>query len=284
MPTLNATHDPRLKSFVTAANAPDCDFPIQNLPFGCFTTGQASIGRIGVAIGDQILDITVARAKGLFSGMAAEAAALCLGPSLNTLMAAGPAHWSALRAQMAQLLAQGGRAEARVRESLVPMRAAGMCLPVAIGDYSDFLCSYHHAINVGRLFRPDNPLAPNFYYIPIGYHGRGSSIVVSGTPCVRPNGQAKAPDAPAPTFGPSRRLDYELELGFFVGPGNPMGRPIPLDQAEDQVFGMCILNDWSARDIQAWESTPLGPFLGKSFTSTISPWGAGAAPLPLFGP
>ncbi len=255
---MNRTHDPELRSWVESANAPDSDFPIQNLPLGVFRRkGSKEPPRGGVAIGDRILDLA--------------AVGLKTGPTLNRLAAAGPAMWRALRNVLSKGLSDP-RQERRFRGHLVPMAKAQLLLPVEIGDYSDFFTGIYHATNTGRMFRPDNPLLPNYHWVPIGYHGRASSVVPSGTPVVRPNGQRKGPEFAEPTFGPSRRLDFELELGFVVGPGNPPGKPIPIRRALGHVFGVVLLNDWSARDIQAWEYQPLGPFLAKSFATTISPW------------
>jgi fumarylacetoacetase len=253
---VNPTHDPKLQSWVESANDPATDFPVQNLPFGVFRTGKEE-PRGGVAIGDQILDLA--------------AVGLKTGPNLNKLAAAGRPVWTSLRAVLSKGLSDPGQKK-RFAKYLVPMKKARLLLPVAIGDYSDFYAGIYHAQNAGRLFRPDNPLLPNYHWVPIGYHGRASSIVVSGTPIVRPLGQTKAPDAPSPAFGPSKRLDFELELGFVIGPGNALGKPVPVAKALDHVFGVTLFNDWSARDIQAWEYQPLGPFLGKSFASTMSPW------------
>ena len=273
---LNETHDPARKSWIASANVPDTDFPIQNLPFGVFrrTDGTGGTPRVGVAIGDQVLDLHRGHELGLFGGDAASSAKACRGETLNPLMALPARERSALRRRLSDLLADGALDGnvALVEGALVPMGDTRMLMPAEIGDYTDFYCSIHHATNVGSLFRPDNPLMPNYKHLPVGYHGRSSSIVPSGTPVRRPSGQTKAAAAEAPSFGPSRSLDYELEVGFFVGPGNALGSPIPLDQAEDHLFGFCLVNDWSARDIQAWEYQPLGPFLGKSFTTSISPW------------
>ena len=255
---MNETHDPKLKSWVASANAADCDFPIQNLPYGIFKRRNSrDRPRGGVAIGDQILDLA--------------AVGLNTGPTLNILAAAGRPAWRALRKLLSGVLSDP-KNRRKFSKYLVPMKQAQLFLPVVIGDYSDFYAGIHHATTVGRIFRPDNPLLPNYPWVPIGYHGRSSSIVVSGAPVVRPNGQTKAPDASAPAFGPSKRLDFELELGFVIGPGNPLGKPVPISRALDHVFGAVLFNDWSARDIQAWEYQPLGPFLAKSFASTISPW------------
>ena len=283
--SLNETHDPRLTSWVPSANLPDADFPIQNLPFGVFRRrGAGESACVGVAIGDRILDLTAAAQQGAFdeeAPEAVEAASACDQPSLNTLMALGPGHWSALRLAVSRVLRadalDGPRSAALadqvVREALlVPMAEADLLLPAETGDYTDFYASVYHATNVGSMFRPDNALLPNYKYVPIGYHGRASSLVPHGTPVRRPNGQRKKPDEPAPTFGPSRQLDYECEVGIYVGPGNPLGTPIPIAEAERHIFGLCLVNDWSARDLQAWEYQPLGPFLAKSFATTVSPW------------
>jgi fumarylacetoacetase len=239
------------------------DFPIQNLPYGVFRNAAGQVS-IGVAIEDYILDLRVTAAAGLLKALPPETRRACAAESLNALMALTPAHWRDLRTRITELLAG--------EPFLVAMKDAVMLAPAVIGDYTDFYASIFHATNVGSLFRPDNPLLPNYKYVPIGYHGRASSIVPSGTAVRRPQGQAQDPGAAAPRFGPTRALDYELEAGFFIGQGNALGEPIPIDAAEDHVFGVCLVNDWSARDIQAWEYQPLGPFLGKSFATTISPW------------
>jgi fumarylacetoacetase len=247
-----------LRSWLESANDPATDFPIQNLPFGVFRAkGSKESPRGGVAIGDQILDLA--------------AVGLKTGPNLNKLAAAGRPAWRQLRQVLSIALSDISKAR-RFARYLVPMKKAELFLPVAVGDYSDFYTGIHHALAVGRMFRPDNPLLPNYKWVPIGYHGRASSVVVSGTPVVRPNGQTKAPEAAAPSLGPSRRLDYEVELGFVVGPGNRLGKPVGIGRALDHVFGVVLLNDWSARDVQAWEYQPLGPFLAKSFATTVSPW------------
>ncbi len=255
---LNATHDPALRSWVESANVPGGDFPIQNLPFGIFKRkGAKESPRGGVAIGDQILDLAALGIK--------------TGPTLNGLAAMGRPAWRRLRSQVSKGLSKE-KANKRFARYLLPMKQAELFLPLAIGDYTDFYSSIHHATNIGKILRPDNPLLPNYKWLPIGYHGRSSSIVVSGSQVVRPRGQIKAPDAAAPEFAPSRRLDYEAELGFVIGPGNRLGRSIPVGEALDHVFGVVLLNDWSARDVQGWEYQPLGPFLAKSFATTLSPW------------
>jgi fumarylacetoacetase len=272
----NETHDPKLASWLDSANTSETDFPIQNLPFGIFTrSGAVDISaHVGVAIGDSILDVEAAVTAGLLPATPGTVA--CRSTTLNALMALDAAERSALRSGVSELLRAGSDIGARaraVRDSiLIPMNLAELRLPVAIGDYTDFYASIHHATNVGKMFRPDNPLLPNYKYVPIGYHGRASSIVVSGTPVHRPLGQTRSGEASEPQFGPSRMLDYEAELGFFVGRGNDLGKTIPIRDADDHIFGYCLVNDWSARDIQSWEYQPLGPFLAKNFATTVSPW------------
>jgi fumarylacetoacetase len=259
-----------LKSWIASANDPAGDFPLENLPYGVFR--QAHRSRIGVAIGDQVLDLGACASEGLLANLRSEVVDACTAQVLNPLMALGPRAWSELRREIQGLLGEGAKLQSRLASMLVPMREAEMQMPVQIGDYTDFYASIHHATRVGKLFRPDNPLLPNYKYVPIGYHGRASSIVVSGTQIRRPSGQTKPPSANEPMFGAARSLDYELEMGFFIGPGNALGQPIPIADAEEHIFGLCLLNDWSARDIQSWEYQPLGPFLAKSFATTISPW------------
>ncbi len=265
-PAIDVTHDPALTSWVESA-AGHPDFPIQNLPYGIFSSGDGR-PRAGVAIGDMILDLDAAAAAGL---LPEAARSVCRMPTLNALFTLPAADRVALRRRVSELLSDPGR-----RAAVAPLlHAADACtlhLPAEIGDYTDFYVGIHHATNVGKLFRPDNPLLPNYKHVPIGYHGRASSVRPSGDPVTRPNGQRKAPDADAPDFGPSRRLDYELELGVWIGRGNALGAPIAIDEAPDHVAGMCLLNDWSARDLQAWEYQPLGPFLAKSFHTSVSPW------------
>ncbi len=256
---VNQTHAPELRSWVDSSNDPASDFPIQNLPFGVFRRDSRETPRVGVAIGDQILDPAAAGITSPHS-------------CLNPLMALGNDAAHALRLALSELLRHDSPDRARAAQALTPMAECELLLPAQIGDYTDFYASIHHATNVGRLFRPDSPLLPNYKYVPIGYHGRASSIVVSGTPVKRPMGQTRPNAQEPPVFGPSRRLDYELELGFFVACGNDLGTPVPIHDAADRIFGFCLLNDWSARDIQAWEYQPLGPFLGKSFATTLSPW------------
>ncbi len=271
--TINETHDPNLRSWVESANDPNTNFPIQNLPLVLFKRPDDESENAGVAIGDQILDVAAAYSADLFEGDAKRAAEVfCY--SIENLQRFGPQDWSALRRSLSELLrSDNTRGNLRqFSELLVPMSEAELVLPSYIGDYTDFYASIYHATNIGKMFRPDQPLMPNYKWVPIGYHGRASSIVVSGTPIRRPIGQTKDDNAEAPAFGPSKVLDYELEVGFFVGQGNEQGQRIKITEAEDHIFGLCLVNDWSARDIQRWEYQPLGPFLSKSFATTISPW------------
>ncbi|MFT4130482.1 fumarylacetoacetase [Labrys sp. (in: a-proteobacteria)] len=267
---LDQTHDPKLTSWVASANG-HADFPIQNLPLGIFSPGGAT-PRAGVAIGDAILDLRAVLDGGLLSGAAERAAEASRGNDLNGLLALGPGPRRALRQALSNLLAEASSLRARLEPLLYKASDCLLHLPARIGDYTDFYVGIHHATAVGKLFRPDNPLLPNYKYVPIGYHGRASSVLPSGIAIQRPLGQSKRPEAETPTFGPSARLDYELELGVWVGPGNDLGTPIGISAAGDQIAGLCLLNDWSARDIQAWEYQPLGPFLAKSFATTVSPW------------
>jgi len=262
-----------LTSWVESANIPQTDFPIENLPYGVFE--RDGVVSIGVAIGEQILDLRACSAAGLLDELSAETVVACASDSLNALMALGPDHWAPLRRRITEVL-EAGSPDAQHLALLVSQVDTVMRVPAVVGDYTDFFSSLYHATNVGRLFRPDDPLSPNYKHVPIGYHGRASSIVIGGTPIRRPAGQtkdqAKDPGSSMPRFGPSRALDYEMEVGVFVGPGNALGEPIPIRQAKSHIFGLCLVNDWSARDIQAWESQPLGPFLSKSFATSISPW------------
>ena len=271
--TLNETHNPALKSFVATANDGITDFPIQNLPFAVFRcTGSDESFRGGVAIGDQIVDLSRLHRARLLSGDAADACETAAEPTLNALMAKGSAASSALRLALSRLLRSGSTHEAEMLACLVPQSDAEHALPAHIGDYTDFYTSVYHATNIGRQFRPDNPLLPNYKWVPIGYHGRASSIIISGQSFPRPMGQLMPPGAESPTLAPCKRMDYELEMGIFVGSGNALGTRIGIADAESHVFGLCLLNDWSARDIQGWEYQPLGPFLSKNFASTVSPW------------
>ena len=271
--SIDETHDPRARSWLDSANRTDGDFPIQNLPFAQFRRlRSAEKFRGGVAIGDQIVDLAALAGLGLFEAHAAQGIRAGADSSLNALMQLGPEISSAVRRALFAGLLQGSRLQAALQGCLVPQADAQYSLPAHIGDYTDFYTSIHHATAVGRLMRPDNPLLPNYEWIPIGYHGRSSSIGVSGQTFPRPGGQRMPPGAAQPVVGPSMRLDYELELGVFIGSGNALGIPIPLADAEAHIFGLCLLNDWSARDLQAWEYQPLGPFLAKNFATTISPW------------
>ncbi len=271
---IDESHDPNRQSWVATANR-HRDFPIQNLPFGIFRSpGGPPQG--GVAIGEKIFDLRAAMEAGLFDGEAEMAATAAAGATLNPLLALGPGPRRALRARLVDILDAKGR-YARKIAPLAPklLHRAADCvldLPLAIGDYTDFYAGIHHAAAVGKLLRPDNPLMPNYKYVPVAYHGRASSVRPSGIPVIRPSGQRHLPNEAIPSFGPCRNLDYELELGVWIGPGNEAGRPIPIAQAGDHVAGLCLLNDWSARDIQAWEYQPLGPFLAKNFATTVSPW------------
>ncbi len=273
MSPLNATHDPALRSWVESANAPATDFPLQNLPFAAFRrAGSGESFRGGVAIGDSVLDLGGLHALGLFDGLAGQALALCTAPLLNALMAAGNEVSGALRAALSGALRSGSPLAARLRPLLVPQSAAEYRVAARVGDFTDFYASIHHATAVGRLFRPDNPLLPNYKWVPIAYHGRASSVRVSGESFARPHGQVMPPGATRPQLAATRRLDYELEVGVFIGRPNLPGSAVPLAEAERHVFGLCLLNDWSARDVQAWEYQPLGPVLAKNFATTVSPW------------
>ncbi len=274
MSVIDETHDPRRESWVASANG-HAEFPIQNLPFGVFSpAGGAPRG--GVAIGDMIFDLPAGLAAGLFAAEAATAAEAASGPTLNPLMALGAAPRRALRRRLSALLAADGPDRART-EGLAPrlLHEAAQCtmrLPAAIGGFTDFFAGIHHARNGGMRRDPNNPLSPNYKYVPVAYHSRASSVRPSGVPIRRPSGQRKAPNEEAPSYGPSQKLDYELELAVWIGPGNEMGQPIPIARAGEHIFGLGLVNDWSARDVQGWESQPLGPFLGKNFGSTVSPW------------
>lgn len=271
---LNETHDVSLRSWVDSANLPESDFPLQNLPFSVFRReGILEPFRIGVGIGDQILDLAAVLKTGVLGRGAPGAMRQALSASvLNDLMAAGPEMGSELRLLLSRALRLGSPQQRSWEGCLVPQAQAEFALPARIGDYTDFYTSIHHATAVGRMFRPDNPLLPNYKWMPIGYHGRSSSIGVSGQSFRRPVGQLAPRGALPPMIAPSARLDYELELGVFIGAGNGLGSPIPIDAADSHVFGLCLLNDWSARDLQGWEYQPLGPFLAKNFATTISPW------------
>ena len=272
MTRLDETHDPAFASWVASANATGSDFPIQNLPFGVFRRKDADeTFRIGVAIGDAILDLAAAsRSTSMLASVIATALDDPGATTLNGLMARGPATWSALRLALSRALRVGSPDDGVLDACLVRQSDAEHALPAVIGDYTDFYASVHHATNIGKLFRPDAPLLPNYKWVPIGYHGRSSTIGVGPAAFHRPNGQTMPPGATEPILGPSKRLDYEFEVGIFIGTGNDDA--VGIADAESHVFGLCLLNDWSARDIQAWEYQPLGPFLAKNFATTISPW------------
>jgi len=273
---IDETHGLELRSWVDSANDPTTDFPVQNLALGMFRA-HGDRAAPGAAIGDQIVDLTAAAESALLDTGSAKLIEACAAEgSLNPLLEAGPEPMRALRRALSRVLRddtdEGRDARARAATLLVRASDAEHLLPVRIGDYSDFYSSVHHASNVGRMFRPDNALLPNYKWVPIGYHGRASSVVPSGQRVYRPFGQTRADSEAAPQFGPSQRLDYELEVGAVIGRGNALGTPIPIASADAHIAGLCLVNDWSARDIQTWEYQPLGPFLAKSFATTISPW------------
>jgi fumarylacetoacetase len=258
-----------MTSWVESANSADTDFPLNNLPYGVFTTNRLE-ARCGVAIGDQILDMAALEEEGLIT--LAEEPVFDV-PYWNDVMDLGPAAWASLRARLVELLCADAPDQAAVAPHLVPMDEARLHMPMMVSEYTDFYAGKHHATNVGTMFRgAENALPPNWLHIPIGYNGRASTVVVSGTEIIRPNGQLKAPDADAPHFGPCQRLDIELEMGAIVGTSTEMGQPVSIDEADEMIFGYVLLNDWSARDIQAWEYQPLGPFQAKAFATSISPW------------
>jgi fumarylacetoacetase len=269
---LDITHDPNRRSWISSAHG-HSDFPIQNLPLCIFSTAGGKRGG-GVAIGDQILDLAALAASGLLHGHAAAAGNAAAGPTLNAFLALGAAARGDLRLQLSNLLATDAPAD--IKDKLTPMLvAASACefhVPVEVGDFTDFFAGIHHAVKAGKMFRPDNPLLPNYKYVPVGYHSRGSSIRVSGHPVVRPNGQHMLSGQQSPVFGPCKNLDYELELSIWVGRESRLGEPVPIEQAGDYIAGMSLLNDWSARDIQRWEYQPLGPFLAKNFLTTVAPF------------
>jgi fumarylacetoacetase len=273
MSQINETHDINLTSWVESANIKGCDFPIQNLPFAEFRPKNTNEEfRGGVAIGDQVIDLAKLSHLNIFTGDAKTALDAASESTLNTFMGLGEQYWSALRLALSKALREGAQQQKEMQSTLIAQADIEFSLPCRIGDYTDFYTSIYHATAVGSLFRPDNPLLPNYKWVPIGYHGRSSSIDVSGQTFHRPKGQTKAPDADTPSFGPCKRLDYELELGIYLGKGNALGDAIAIENAENHVFGFCVFNDWSARDLQAWEYQPLGPFLAKNFASTVSPW------------
>jgi fumarylacetoacetase len=265
-------------SWVGTANEPASGFPLQSLPYCAFTTTRDAAPHLGIGIGAFVLDLQQLQSHNLLTTLPAELQDACTSPTLNALMRRGPAASSALRQRLFELLhtiePRSGRntdQQRLVASLMTPMAKATFHKPVATENYTDFYASLHHATNVGKLFRPDQPLLPNYHWIPIGYHGRASSLVLSGTPIRRPHGQLKFPDAD-PVFQPTNQLDYELEVAAYVGTGNPLGTRVPISDAPSHLFGLSLLNDWSARDIQSWEYQPLGPFLGKSFATSLSPW------------
>jgi len=273
MRALDRTHDPAARSWLDSARGIGTDFPIQNLPFGVFRAHHRSMApRVGVAIGDEIVDLHRAVGQGLLNGLDAEVQSAVSAQTLNPLFTLGRPASAAVRERLFDLLVEDGASRQAVADCLVPMEHAELLLPAAIGDYTDFYASIHHATNVGSMFRPENPLLPNYKYVPVGYHGRASSIVVGGTPVRRPMGQVKEGQSVAPVFGPTRSLDYECEIGAYLVGRNPLGTEIPIANADRHLFGLCLLNDWSARDIQSWEYQPLGPFLAKNFATSVSPW------------
>jgi fumarylacetoacetase len=277
LPAIDRTHAPDLRSWVVSANPvagkSPSDFPIQNLPHAVFRRSRSQEDwRGGVAIGDQVLDLSAVLAAGLLPAAVVSAARLAAAATLNDFMAEPAAQRRSLRGALSDLLAEGAVDRQRTEGCLVPQADIEYTLPVRIENFSDFYSSLHHATNVGALFRPDNPILPNYRWLPVGYTGRVSSIRVSGVDVVRPRGQLKSPDASDPVYAPCQRLDYEVELGLFIGAGNALGTTIDIRDADDHVFGVCLLNDWSARDIQSWEYQPLGPMLSKSFMTSLSPW------------
>lgn len=269
---IDATHALGVHSWVTSANESGGDFPIQNLPFGIFIRRGGGVRRVGVAIGDQILDLANCADRNYLEGLGAPILRACRAETLAPLLGLGVPAWAALRTRISELLRESTPPNRRPTSCLIPMTDVTMGLPAEIGNYTDFYASRHHASNVGAMFRPEQPLMPNYQWLPVGYHGRASSVVASGTPIRRPWGQSRPDPAAAPIFAPSAALDYEMEIGALIGPGNRLGEPVPIGRAEEQLFGLCLVNDWSARDLQSWEYQPLGPFLGKSFATTISPW------------
>ncbi len=269
---LDDTHDPALRSWVPSANEPGTDFPVQNLPFARFRRrGSDTPWRVGVAIGDQVLDLKLATVQCPWGDGVHDLLEPLAQGDLNAFIALGRPAWRTVRQALSMALAEGSDQGPFLELCLVPQRLVEYAMPCFIHDYTDFYTGIHHAMAVGKLMRPDNPLLPNYKWVPIGYHGRASSISLGGT-VKRPSGQVRAATGADPVYGPSRRLDYELELGAIVGPGNAPGEPVPMAAAEDQLFGLVLLNDWSARDLQAWEYQPLGPFLAKNFATHISPW------------
>jgi fumarylacetoacetase len=270
-PELDETHSAATGSWIGSAQRPGGDFPLQNLPFGVFRSGPGD-PRIGVAIGDQILDVQRSVLVGALGPLEPSLRDAALARNLNPLFALGRPAARALRHVVHALLRQDSELARPPEECLVPAAAAELLLPAAVGDYSDFYASIHHATNVGSMFRPEQPLLPNYKWVPIGYHGRASSLVASGTAVRRPLGQSRVDDAGEPRFRPTGALDYEAEVGLWIGKGSALGRPVPLAEAPEHIFGFGLVNDWSARDVQRWEYQPLGPFLSKSFATAVSPW------------
>jgi fumarylacetoacetase len=276
---IDETHDPKRRSWVESANG-HRDFPLQNLPLGVFSPPGNNVpdakARGGIAIGDKIFDIKAALAAGLFSGEAETAARAASGGTLNPLFALGAGPRRALRRQVFDILAEGGGQEgngrAAAKQIIQDANVVAIHMPAKPASFTDFFAGIHHATNGGRRRNPNDPLGPNYKYVPVAYHSRASSLQPSGQPIRRPSGQRKLPEENAPSYGPCRKLDYEIEVAIWVGPGNRQGEPIPISEAADHIVGLGFVNDWSARDIQQWESAPLGPFLGKSFGSTVSPW------------
>src|SRR6266487_4270254 len=263
-----------LRSFIEVS--PDSHFPLENLPFGIFQPKEGN-PRVGVAIGDLIVDLSILEELGHFRSPEFQDRNVFSEDSLNSFLALGRSAWRRTREILQHLLSAETptlRDDARLREKVFhAQKEIVMKLPACIGNYTDFYSSYHHAHNVGTMLRgPENALMPNWKWLPVAYHGRASSVVISGTDVWRPHGQIKPPDASAPVFSPTKSLDYELEMAFLIGPGNSLGQPVPVDHAIDHIFGFVLMNDWSARDVQAWEYQPLGPFLAKNFSTSISPW------------
>ncbi len=278
---IDESHDPNLKSWVESANDETTDFPLQNLPFGVFHTDdeEEGDGRIGMAIGDRVVDLLELCEAGAFDDLDDEENPIdedLDAPALSILLMSGRERWGGIRDRVRELLTHGNDELAGEKElleaALLPMQDCRMLVPGEVGDYTDFYASVHHATNVGSMFRPDNPLLPNYKWIPIGYHGRASSLVASGSEIRRPCGQTRPDENAPPVYGPCKLLDYELEVGCMMGPANERGSRLPIERAEEAIFGICLVNDWSARDMQKWEYQPLGPFLAKSFATTVSPW------------
>ncbi len=272
---INGTHDPAIESWVDSANNPETDFPIQNLPFGVYKK-PGGVESVGVAIGDDIFDISAAFGMELFDGEAAQAARRCGGTQVHTLMAMGKHHWSALRLQLSNILRHdstvGAKAFSRAVDLLVPQADCVMSKPIYIGDFTDFSASLHHAVRTREIAGAGTVLPENYKWLPIGYHGRSSSIVISGTQIRRPRAQSRIAPENTPSYGKVAKLDFELEVGFLVGKGNKLGEPVTIEHADQHFFGACLLNDWSARDAQSWEVQPLGPFVSKSYATSMSPW------------